>query len=107
MKKNNPALLSELDNFIFGLKSMKKENAFEIACGECHVTRDLFSKIFDKTDLLDQCPQSIEHAKKLKKDCDKVNEIYHSDMASFDWEGKWNCILFRFCIGYLDEDDLI
>ena len=53
MKKNNPALLSDLENFIFELKSMKKENAFEVACGECHVSRDLFSKIFNKIDLLD------------------------------------------------------
>ena len=28
-------------------------------------------------------------------------------MKEFDWEGKWNCILFRFCVGYLDDDELI
>jgi len=42
MKKNNPALIEDLEKFILELKSMKKDNAFEVACGECHVTSDLF-----------------------------------------------------------------
>ena len=42
MKKNNPALIEDLEGFILELKSMKRENAFEVGCGECHVTRDLF-----------------------------------------------------------------
>ena len=41
-KKNNPALIRDLERFILELKSMKRENAFEVACGECHVTRELF-----------------------------------------------------------------
>ena len=28
-------------------------------------------------------------------------------MKEFDWTDKWNCIIFRFCVGYLDKDDLI
>jgi len=42
MKKNNPALIKDLDEFILELKSMKKEDAFEVGCGECHVSRELF-----------------------------------------------------------------
>ena len=42
MKKNNPALIGDLERFILELKSMKRENALEVACGECNVTRDLF-----------------------------------------------------------------
>ena len=42
MKKNNPALIRDLERFILELKSMKRENAFEVTCGECHVTRELF-----------------------------------------------------------------
>ena len=32
---------------------MKKEKAFEIACGECHVTREVLAIRFNKIDLLD------------------------------------------------------
>ena len=53
MKKNNPALIRDLERFILELKSMKRENAFEVACGECHVTRELFKNMFDNIDLLD------------------------------------------------------
>ena len=28
-------------------------------------------------------------------------------MIEFGWAKKWNCILFRFCVGYLDDDELI
>ena len=28
-------------------------------------------------------------------------------MKEFDWTEKWNCILFRFCVGYLGKDELI
>ena len=53
MKKNNPALIKDLEDFILDLKSMKSENAFEVGCGECHVTRDLFQNMFENIDLLD------------------------------------------------------
>ena len=42
MKKNNPALIEDLEEFILEQKSMKREDAFEVGCGECHVSRDLF-----------------------------------------------------------------
>ena len=53
MKKNNPALIRDLERFILELKSMKRENGFEVACGECHVTKDLFQNMFKNIDLLD------------------------------------------------------
>ena len=36
MKKANPELFRDLSIFFDGLRSMKKEKAFEVACGECH-----------------------------------------------------------------------
>ena len=67
MKKANPELLRDLSNFIDGLRSIKKERIFEVACGECHVTRHVLMHKFEKIDLLDIEGTSIEKAKSLKK----------------------------------------
>ena len=47
MNKANTALISDLSIFIDDLKSMKHNKAFEVACGECHVTKGLLAPIFD------------------------------------------------------------
>ena len=44
MEKANPQLLSDLKDFLGELKSMKKEKAFEVACGACFVTKQILSK---------------------------------------------------------------
>ena len=83
MKKANPELFRDLSNFIYDLRSMKKEKAFEVACGECHVTRNILATRFNKIDLLDQCPKSIAHAQKLKKEERRVINIHHCKMQEF------------------------
>ena len=107
MKKANPELLRDLSNFIDGLRSIKKERAFEVACGECHVTRHIHVHKFEKIDLLDIDGTSIEIAKSLKKEQKKIGCVYHSSTENFSWDDTWNCIIFRFCIGYPKNADLI
>ena len=53
MKEANPHLINQMKSFLDGLKSMKKEKAIEIACGQCHVTRDLLRNEFFQIDLMD------------------------------------------------------
>ena len=62
MKKANPELLRDLSNFIDGLRSIKKERAFEVSCGECHVTKHILMHNFEKIDLLDIEETSIKIA---------------------------------------------
>ena len=107
MKKNNPALFNELNNFILELNSLKKKGAFEVACGECHVSRHVLSKHFSKIDLLDRCPISLQHAQQLKEQLSCIDNIYDCQMQEFAWDQKWNCIVFRFCVGYPNDDQLI
>ena len=83
MKKANPELFRDLSIFIDGLRSMKKEKAFEVACGECHVTRKVLAMRFNRIDLLDQCPKSIVHAQNLRKVEKKVKDIHQCRMQEF------------------------
>lgn len=53
MRKANNTLLNDLQLFIEDLKSMKLEKAFEVACGECHVTKGVLLNKFNTIDLLD------------------------------------------------------
>ena len=43
MRKANPALINDLSNFIDELKTLKLDKAFEVACGECHVTKEILA----------------------------------------------------------------
>ena len=68
MKKANPELLRDLSNFFDDLLSIKKDKAFEVACGECHVTKEILVHRFKKIDLLDIERTSIEIAMSLKRE---------------------------------------
>ena len=39
MRKANPALINDLSKFVDELTSLKLDKAFEVACGECHVSK--------------------------------------------------------------------
>ena len=47
MKKANANLIRDLSIFLDDLKSLKYEKAFEVACGECHVTKGVLLERFN------------------------------------------------------------
>ena len=67
-----------------------------------HILKDIFNKV----DLMDQCEKSIQHAALMKSKSDKIDEIHHCSMEEFTTEKKYNLIVLRYCIGYLDRQSL-
>ena len=53
MGEQNEHLITQMRWFIDSLKSMRKDSAIEIGCGDCHVTRELLQDRFSKIDLMD------------------------------------------------------
>ena len=89
------------------LTSMKNDKALEVACGEAHCTEKLLIHKFHETDLFDQCPEAIKDANK-KLDCyPKLGNVSISRMQDFTFDSKYNCILCRYCPGYLSDDELV
>ena len=107
MMEAHPFLIEQMRGFVDGLKSMKSFTALEVACGECHVTRDYLMHKFFRTDLMDQCPESIKLAEKLQVESGKIGDVKKSSMQDFMTINKYNCIVLRYCIGYLDDDELV
>ena len=62
----NGNALAQLESVILSLDSMGRERALEVACGECHVTREVLLKYFATIDLMDRSRQAIEHAEQLR-----------------------------------------
>ena len=82
---------------------MGKDRALEVACGECHVTKHLLLNYFHKVDLMDKCEDAIEMAEQLKLKSNKIGSVYHTRMQEFEPSSKYNCVVLRYCIGYLDD----
>ena len=56
----NPKALEQLDSVLRSLDSMGRESALEVACGECHVTKNLLLKHFARIDLMDRAQDAVE-----------------------------------------------
>ena len=102
---NNKALL-QLREFLLRLKNIGKGRAIEIAGGEFHVTRRVLQSLFERTDLMDRCKESIALARQLQRESSQIGEVFHSSMEEFITENKYNCIVLRYCSGYLDRSGL-
>ena len=92
---------------------MKKSSAFEVACGKCHVTRDVLQWHFQSVDLLDQCPQSVKIARELQASSKRVRNVFQNTMQDIV-SGRagaaslqYDCVVLRYCIGYLGEEQAV
>ena len=95
--------MRQLEMFLDGLPSMKKDVVTEVACGFGYVTMDLFLTKFNQIQMFDHCPKSIDLVREKFKNFPKVSQIRQSKMESYEWDTEQNCILFRYCAGYLND----
>ena len=52
--------------------------------------------------MMDRCKEALEYARILKLESANVEHIYESEMETFKSDLKYDCIVLRYCIGYLD-----
>ena len=53
--------------------------------------------------MFDHCPESIKDVSlRLSKE-PKIKSITQNTMETFEWKSDWNCIVLRYCVGYLDD----
>ena len=85
---------------------MQTKKALEVACGECMVSRDILLDKFFEIDLMDQSIGAIEFAQALQEKNKKIRKIYNSSMQKFETDRLYNCIVLRYCTGYLADEEL-
>ena len=86
---------------------MGRDHALEVACGQCHVTRSLLVKHFAKIDLMDRSPEAIMHAEQLRAESKRIGAVSKATMQEFKPTAKYNCIVLRYCIGYLNDVEAV
>ncbi len=107
LSRVNPRILDQLKNFIDNCTSMKKEKALDVACGTGWVTKEVLLSRFSEVDLFDRCKQALDNAKEKIGKNPKLGEPIVHTMQNFPWDSKWNCIVCRYCVGYLDDEELV
>ena len=86
---------------------MERKKVLEVACGYGYVTENVLTSYFYEIDMFDHCPYSIRDVKlRLSKE-PKINDITQCTMETFEWKSHWNCIVFRYCVNYLNDLALI
>ena len=86
---------------------MKCETALEVACGAAHCTKMVLSKKFYKIDLFDESQGAVTDAMKNLEGVERVGQVAKSRMQDYTFDEKYNCILLRYCVGYLTDDELV
>ena len=61
---------------------------------------------FNAIDCFDQCPVAVKELEKLQLSMPAIKKVDQASMQSYHWEERYNCILLRWCVGYLSDDAL-
>ena len=96
--------VGQMEKLFSELGGMKRDAALEIGCGDCLVSKDLLEKHFAQIDLLDQCQEAVKEMRSYQGRCERVRHLFHMPMQDLDTQLKYNCIVLRYCIGYLDDE---
>ena len=96
-----------LQAFLDDLPHFDGERALEAAAGDGRVTKDLLVKRFDNVDCFDQCPKAVKLLEKLRAKYVEVDLVDQARMQSHAWQREYTCILLRWCVGYLNDLDLV
>ena len=85
---------------------MMKRRALEVACGGCHVTRHVLLKYFEEIELMDRAHEAVKEANQLRlQNGNKIVAVHQASMEAFSPDTFFNCIVLRYCIGYLSDDE--
>ena len=55
---------------------------------------------------MDRAEGAIEFAKALQRENPKIREVSTTTMQKFETDKKYNCIVLRYCTGYLNDEEL-
>ena len=93
--------------FLKKLPGLDDTRVLEVACGDGCLTKDLLHEWFKKIDLFDQCPKAIAKVNLMKESINAIENVELADMISFKFQHTYSAIILRWCIGYLNERQLV
>ena len=63
--------------------------------------------MFKRVDLFDQCPLAIDQVKAWSRGVEAVKSVKLATMQTFQFKRQYSLITFNWCIGYLQENQLV
>ena len=97
--------IRQMEGLFSALGMIKRDAALEIGCGDCLVSKDFLRRYFAHIDLLDQCEEAGKEMRSFQRSCKKVRHLFLTPMQNFSTPLRYNCIVLRYSIGYLEDDD--
>jgi protein N-terminal methyltransferase len=89
------------------VKSGSTDLQSDIGAGIGRITKGLLSKVFEKTDLMEQNATFLEQCK-TEVPTEKAGAFYCAPLQEFEFEGApYNCIWIQWVLLYLIDVDLI
>lgn len=79
----------------------------DCGAGIGRVTKQLLSKYFDKTDLIEPCPTLMKKAKDELKSNAKVGTFYDNGMQDIKLVHSYDVIWIQWSTSYLTDNDFI
>ena len=107
MAKVNPNAIQQMAAILNELTTMKRESVIDVCCGGCELTRDLLRHQFEEIDFMDESLEAIDVAKRLKLEFSLKSEFFHLRMQHWGIKKKYNCIVMRYCIGYVNNQEAV
>ena len=112
MDENSPRCLDLLEGFLRALGYARSKSpagqALEVAAGDGRVTRDLLAHYFGRIDCFDQDMGAVKKLEKLqRRHADQIRKVDQCRMQAYCWDGAYDCIMVRWCSGYIADAELV
>ena len=96
-----------MKKFLDELPHHNGNRALEVAAGDGRVTKDFLKDKYKVVDCFDQCPLSVEELEKLRSRYQEIDLVDQASMQNYIWSRQYSAIYLRWCIGYLNDLELI
>ena len=107
MKKCHSACSTLLKRFFFQLKHLSRGRALEVAAGDGRVTYDVLKDLFTVINCFDINYDAVKILEGLQQKLPVIKKVDQAFMQSFVWTKKYSCVIMRWCVGYLTDEELI
>ena len=105
MKKVHSGATAQMKEILDGLKSIRRKTVIDVGCGGCELSRDLLKDYFQEIHFLDDNEEAIAEAIHLRNEFDLKCRFLKFWMQSFDIDEVYDCVVMRYCIGYLKDEE--
>ncbi len=103
----HPRCVEILKTFIQTLPKRAAFRAIDVAGGDGRLSRSLLLKLYQRVDLFDACPVAVKKAKAAMVNQPNFGYAEQATMQGFRWHYNYSAIFMVWCVGYLENTDLI